>query len=211
MGDLQCDSETDEEDETANVQDPTYGLSEERVAQLGKLFTIVDQDSSGQIDSYELSVFATAFFRTLKDDVLREEAEEMMEEIDIDKNGRIDKEEYLSYFSLVVGLMPDSEFLPIYNDLVDSLQANGASTEEAMDASGAIAGERLVKLQMLFQAWDPKNSGTVPRDIIMMLARAGEAHTEKDPSEVMEHIPEGVSRKEFITACLAIGLHMITD
>ena len=34
---------------------------------------------SGAIDSYELSVFATSFFRTLKDPVLREQAEEMME------------------------------------------------------------------------------------------------------------------------------------
>merc|ERR1711966_177961 len=120
-----------------------------------KLFILVDRDSSGSIDSYELSVFATAFFRTLKDAVLREEAEEMMEEIDIDKNGRIDKEEYLSYFSLVVGLMPDSEFLPIYNDLVESFEAAGVASAEAQsEAADAIPGERLVKLQMLFQGWD---------------------------------------------------------
>ena len=31
---------------------------------------LFDADGSGSIDSYELSVFATAFFRTLKDDVV---------------------------------------------------------------------------------------------------------------------------------------------
>merc|ERR1712070_1341436 len=108
--DLQCDSETDGEDAGGVQHDPTYGLGEERVQQLMKLFNLVDKDRSGYIDSYELGVFATSFFRHLKDPMPRQEAEEMMEEIDIDKNGRIDREEYLSYFSLCVGLMDDSQF-----------------------------------------------------------------------------------------------------
>jgi len=204
---LDCDSETDEEDESQNVQDPTYGLGEERVSQLMKLFLLVDRDSSGAIDSYELSVFATSFFRTLKDPVLREQAEEMMEEIDLDSNGRIDQEEYLSYFALVVGMMDDTEFLPIYSDLLDSFDAGATEDPE----ENKIPGERLVKLQMLFQGWDPKNSGSVPRDIITVLARACEAYTQKEANEVMQKVPEVVSRKAFVTACILVGLQKVTD
>jgi len=189
--DLGIDSETDEEDANAQVADPTYGLGEERVGQLMKLFVLVDRDSSGQIDSYELSVFATAFFRSLKDPVLREEAEEMMEEIDIDKNGRVDKEEYLSYFSLVVGLMDDSHFNSIYNDLVESLEGAGADDGE----EAKIPGERLVKLQMLFQGWDPKNSGTVPRDIVAVLARSCEEYTKKEANTIVDKVAEVVSAR----------------
>jgi len=204
--DLECDSETDEEDEHSITHDSSYGLGEERVSQLMKLFNLVDKDRKGFIDSYELGVFATSFFRQLKDPILRREAEEMMEEIDIDKNGHIDREEYLAYFSLCVGLMEDADFLPIYLDLLESFEAQAEDAESEADM---IPGERLVKLQMLFQGWDPRNTGTVPRDIVFVLARACEPYTQKDPTELIDKIPEVVARKDFITACLQIGLHSV--
>lgn len=205
--DLQCDSDTDEEDENAKQHDPTYGLGEERVAQLMKLFSLVDKDGSGTIDAYELALFAKSFFRCLKDVQLRDEAEQMMELIDIDKNGSVDKEEYLAYFSLCVGTMDDVEFANIYTELLESFDV-GAGEESEVDV---IPGERLVKLQMLFQGWDPKNSGSVPRDIVFLLARNCEPFTKKDANEVVEKIPEVVSRKDFISACVELGMQTISD
>jgi len=205
---LDVDSETDEEDDNTVSFDPTYGLGEERVNQLMKLFNLVDKDRSGFIDSYELSVFATSFFRNLDDPQLKGEAEAMIEEIDIDKNGHIDKEEYLSYFSLCVGLMPDEQFMPIFNDLLESFEGGDKEDESEVDV---IPGERLVKLQLLFQGWDPKNTGNVPRDIVFVLARASEQFTQKDATEVVETVPEVVSRKDFITACLQVGMHTVSD
>jgi len=204
---LGCDSDTDEEAESAQQHDPTYGLGEERVAQLMKLFALVDKDGSGAIDSYELAIFAKGFFRSLKDDQLRDEAEQMMEHIDIDNNGCVDREEYLAYFSLCVGTMEDDEFAPIYKELLDSFDA-GQAEESEVDA---IPGERLVKLQMLFQGWDPKNSGSVPRDIVFLLARNCEQYTEKDANEIIEKVPEVVSRTDFISACVQLGMQNITD
>jgi len=205
--DLGCDSETDEEDDSAQKHDPAYGLDEVRVGQLMKLFSLVDRDHSGTIDSYELSLFAKAFFRTLRDNQLKDEAEAMMEEIDVDKNGCVDKEEYLSYFSLCVGLMDDAEFLPIYEDLLESFEGAQPAESEV----DVIPGERLVKLQMLFQGWDPKNTGNVPRDVVFLLARVAEAYTGKDANDAVEGIPEVVSRKEFITSCLAVAMHTVSD
>ena len=58
---------------------------------------------------------------------------------------------------------------------------------------------------------DPKNSGSVPRDIITVLARACEAYTQKEANEVMQKVPEVVSRKAFVTACILVGLQKVTD
>lgn len=205
--DLGCESDSDEEPEGASKHDPKYGLSDGRVAQLIKLFTLVDRDQSGAIDSYELSLFAKAFFRALSDTKAREEAEMMMEEIDIDGNGRIDREEYLSYFSLCVGMMDDATFQPIYEDLVESFEGPPAGESEA----DLFIPERLVDLQQLFQGWDPKNTGSVPRDIVFLLARACEKHTGADASEVMQKVPEEVNRKDFLAACVMNKMHEFTD
>lgn len=205
---LGCDSDTDEEEAEA-ADDGTYGLDHSRVDQLMQLFRLVDRDGSGTIDSYELSLFAKAFFRTLEDEVQREEAEEMLEEIDINKDGQIDKQEYLSYFSLVVGLMEDSDFKPIYDDLLDSIQGAQEAQEETL--TDQIPAERLVKLQMLFQGWDPKNSGSITRDVVFLLARATEKYTGVDATEAAEGVPETVTRKDFIAVCVAIKIHTLSD
>lgn len=205
---LDVDSETDEDEDEAVAVDPTYGLGEQRVGQIMKLFNLVDCNGNGSIDSYELSVFATSFFRHLKDPVLRDEAESMMEEVDIDKNGRIDKDEYLSYFSLVTGLMEDEEFTAIYSDLLESFEGQSVNEGQGMEE---FPGERLVKLQLLFQGWDPKNTGAVPKDVLFVLARACEQYTEKEAGSVVKEVAEAVSRKDFIQACLHIGLHKMKD
>jgi len=134
----------------------------------------------------------------------------MMEEVDIDKNGRVDKDEYLSYFSLVVGLMEDVEFLPIYNDLMESFEGFQDAQGDT-DESDKIPGERLLKLQMLFQSWDPKNSGAVPKDLVFVLARACEPFTDSDAEKTCADVPDIVSRKEFISACVAMGVHTVKD
>ena len=132
----------------------------------------------------------------------------LLPQVDIDKNGRIDKDEYLSYFSLVTGLMEDDEFTAIYNDLLESFEGQSSNDGQGMEE---FPGERLVKLQLLFQGWDPKNTGAVPKDVLFVLSRACEQYTEKEAGSVIKEVSEVVSRKDFIQACLNISLHKMKD
>jgi len=204
---LGVDSETDEENEAMTLFDPSYGLSKDRLAQLSKLFTLVDLNKSDCIYAYELGILATQFFRQLKDEILRRDAEELMEEIDIDKSGSINREEFLSYMSLIVSHMKDENFLPIYHSILERYEdSNPAESDFDM-----MPGERLVKLQDLFLIWDSKNTGAVSRDLVSALARACEPLTNKDPASIVAQVPEVVERKDFIAACILVGLHSITD
>ena len=65
-------------------------------------------------------------------------------------------------------------FDQVCTDLMDVLQGVVHPEENP----NAIAGERMVKLKMLFQGWDPKNSGEVPRDIVYLIAQVCEQHIE---------------------------------
>jgi len=204
--DLDIDSSTD--DDVDDNFGQNYGLSEERVEKLKALFVYLDQGGKGAVDTYELRGFAKGFFSAIDDTQLKLDAELMLEEIDVECNGQINQHSYIDFFSLISGDMEQPAFDRVCADLMDILQ--GVVTPQ--ENPNAIGGERMVKLKMLFQGWDPKNSGQVPRDIVYLIAQACQSNgVNIDPAQINSTVEDSVSRDAFFDVCARMQMKGLDD
>lgn len=204
--DLDIDSSTDDDVDDSLGKD--YGLSPERVERLLELFNYSDSDGKGFVDTYELRGFSKGFFSAINDKQLKLDAEIMLEEIDVECNGQINQDSYMDFFSLISGDMDLEAFDQVCTDLMDILQGVVHPAENP----NAIAGERMVKLKMLFQGWDPKNSGEVPRDIVYLIAQTCQAQgVNVDPAEINSSVPDMVSRDDFFDVCARMQMKGLDD
>eukprot|EP00656_Telonema_subtile_P024986 TRINITY_DN27125_c0_g1_i2.p1 TRINITY_DN27125_c0_g1~~TRINITY_DN27125_c0_g1_i2.p1 ORF type:complete len:362 (+),score=160.11 TRINITY_DN27125_c0_g1_i2:160-1245(+) len=206
--DLNIDSSTDDDD-GANDCGHNYGLSDARTSKLMDLFAITDRDGSGGIDSYEMHVFGKAFLSAVQDSELVQDAHKVLELIDVEGSGRLNKNEYLNFFSLVSGDMSEELFEQVHNELLDIL--NGV-VQLDVDPD-MVTGDKLVRLKMLFRGWDPAGAGHVPKDTVYLLAQA--FYTAGLPIEVGDIVglvKEVVPLEDFYKACIAMRLeHVSTD
>ena len=79
-------------------------ISEEQIEQCREIFNLYDKDGDGTIDSRELG----DIMRSLGIYPSNEEVLEMLKEVDTDKSGKIDFEEFLDLFTKKIN-EPDTE------------------------------------------------------------------------------------------------------
>jgi len=204
--DLNIDSSTDD-DEGGEDCLHNFGLTDERTSKLLNLFSICDRDSSGMIDTYEMQIFAKAFLSVIDDDELILDARRVLEVIDVEESGRITKNEFLNLFSLVSGDMDEKLFSQVNIELLDIL--NGV-VQKPLDPD-MVTGHKLVQLKMLFQGWDPKHTGKVPRDLVYLLAQAFyDAGLPTDVNEIVSTVGDMVPLEQFYGACISMRLEHVS-
>jgi len=203
--DWSIDSSTDD-DEGDQSTGHNYGLSDARTMKLLDLFSLTDRDHSGSIDCYELQMFTKAFLSVVTDPVLREDSKAIVEQIDIEHNGRVDKDEFLNFFSLVSGAMDDDTFDQVIQELFETLKG---VVKVNVDPD-MVTGDKMLQLKMLFQGWDSQGTGQVPRDTLYLLAQAcQQAGMDVDVGEISESVPDTVTLAQYFEVCTRLKLQRL--
>lgn len=170
------------------------------------LFSITDREHSGSIDCYDLQMFAKAFLSVVTDPVLCEDSKVVLEQIDIEHNGRVDKDEFLDFFSLVSGDMPDNLFDQVVKELFDTLKG----VVKVSVNPDMVTGDKMLQLKMFFQGFDSKGTGSVPRDTVYVLAQAcHEAGMEVDVAEITDSVGDEVTLEQFFDVCTTLKLERL--
>jgi len=138
-------------------------------AQVGSLFSTWDLDATGKL---ELAVFSGV---VMKVGPHQTKVLARLTDMDIDHDGFVTKEEWLTWFTATAGTLNADEFNLVMEEMQVSaeemvtlirctrLAAESADEIEAPAAAPPLTGERLEKVQALFKAWDFEGKGGIDR------------------------------------------------
>ncbi|CAG8528586.1 30477_t:CDS:2 [Racocetra persica] len=116
-------------------------LTEQQRAEYKEAFTLFDKDKDGVITIHELK----SVMKSLGQNPTEAELQEMMNEVDIDKNGTIDFNEFLNNN----GFISKAELRDLMNSLGEQLTAGEIDEmfrEADVDGDGQINYEEFVKI-----------------------------------------------------------------
>jgi len=144
-------------------------LDADKSTRVKSLFTTFDMDDSGKL---ELAAFTGAVVQVGPHQT---KVLDRLTDMDIDHDGFVTKEEWLTWFTATAGKLNTEEFNLIMEEMhataeemvtlirCTRLAAESVAEIEAPAAAPPLTGERLAKVQALFSAWDVEGTGGIDR------------------------------------------------